>query len=131
MERRQILSARKAWFWSPLWTKWETLLNIDKYDDIIQNQLMLGVIENVMNNKKDTTKHYIPHHAGINPDKTSTKVRVVYDAWAKINKGQKSQNEYLYPGPTILKDLNWILLRFRLNKIAVIADIEKTFLQIG
>ena len=104
---------------------------IDKYDDIIQNQLKLGVIEKVTNNRKDTTKHYIPHHAVINPDKASTKVRVVYDASAKIKKGQKSLNECLYPGPTMLKDLTGILLRFRLNRIAIVSDIEKAFLQIG
>ena len=75
----------------------------------------------------DTTKHYIPHHTIINPDKASTKVRVVYDASAKIKKGQKSLNECLYPGPTMLKDLVGILL----NRIAIVADIEKAFLQIG
>ena len=73
---------------------------VDKYDAIIQNQLQLGIIERVTSNEKDTTKHYIPHHAVINPDKTSTKVRIVYDASAKINKGQRSLNECLYPGPT-------------------------------
>ena len=104
---------------------------VDKYDAIIQNQLQLGIIERVTSNEKDTTKHYIPHHAVINPDKTSTKVRIVYDASAKINKGHRSLNECLYPGPTMLKDLTGILLRFRLNKIAIVADIEKAFLQIG
>ncbi|MEW8544133.1 MAG: DUF1759 domain-containing protein, partial [Candidatus Thiodiazotropha sp.] len=104
---------------------------IDKYDDIIQNQLKLGVIEKVGVNRKDTAKHYIPHHPVVNPNKTSTQVRVVYDASARTNKGQKSLNECLYAGPTMLKDLTGILLRFRLNRIAVIADIEKAFLQIG
>ena len=104
---------------------------IDKYNDIIQNQLKLGVIEKVTCNRKDTTKHYIPHHAVINPDKASTKVRVVYDASAMIKKGQKSLNECLYPGPTMLKDLIGILLRFCLNRISIVSDIEKAFLQIG
>ena len=104
---------------------------VGKYDAIIQNQLQLGIIERVTSNEKDTTKHYIPHHAVIHPDKTSTKVQIVYDASAKINKGQRSLNECLYPGPTMLKDLTGILLRFRLNKIAIVADIEKAFLQIG
>ena len=98
---------------------------IDKYDEIIQHQLKLGVIEKVASSRQDTTKHYIPHHAVINPDKSSTKVRVVYDASPRIRKEQKSLNECLYPGPTMLKDL----LRFRLNRIAIVADIEKAFFQ--
>ena len=64
---------------------------VDKYDAIIQNQLQLGIIERVIINKKDTTKHYIPHHAVINPDKTSTNVLIVYDASAKINRPEKSE----------------------------------------
>ena len=103
----------------------------DKYDAIIQNQLQLGIIEKVMNNRKETAKHYIPHHAVINLEKTSTKVRVVYDASAKVNKERKSLNECLDPGPIMLKDLTGILLRFRLKQNAIVADIENAFLQIG
>ena len=49
----------------------------------LKKQLQLGIIERVTSNEKDTTKHYIPHHAVINPDKASTKVRVVYDVSEK------------------------------------------------
>ena len=42
-----------------------------------------------------------------------------------------SLNECLYRGAVILQDLTGILLRFRLNKNALVADIEKAFLQIG
>ena len=104
---------------------------VDKYDDIIQNQLKLGVVEKVTKNTMESQKHYIPHHPVINPEKSSTKIRVVYDASAKTTRGQKSLNECLYSGPTMLQDLTGILLRFRLNKMAVVADIEKAFLQIG
>ena len=46
---------------------------VDKYDEIIQNQLKLGVIEKVASNTKETTKHYIPHHPVINPGKPKLK----------------------------------------------------------
>ena len=79
----------------------------------------------------DSIKHYIPHHAVVNPSKTTTKVRVVYDAYAKTKQDNKSLNDCLYRGPVLLQDLTGILLRFRLNKVAIVADIEKAFLQIG
>ena len=37
----------------------------------------------------------------------------------------------MYRGPIMLQNLTGILLRFCLNKIAMVSDIEKTFLQIG
>ena len=94
---------------------------VDKYNAIIQNQLQLGIIEKVTSNEKDTTRHYIPHRTVINQDKVFTNVKVVYNTSAKINKGRKSLNECLYPGPTMLKYLTGILLRFRPNTIAIIA----------
>jgi len=76
-------------------------------------------------------KHYIPHHAVITPDRKTTKVRIVYDASSKARKGCKSLNECLYHGLLILEDLHGLLLRFRTHKVALTADIEKAFLQVG
>ena len=104
---------------------------IQKYDDIIIDQLNKGIIEKVGSEPNSLIKHYIPHHAVVNPAKATTKVRVVYDASAKCKPENKSLNECLYRGPILLQDLTGILLRFRLNKIALVADIEKAFLQIG
>ena len=104
---------------------------VQKYDEIIEYQLKQGVVEKVRMESKDTIKHYIPHHAVINPTKATTKVRIVYDASAKTKSGNKSLNECLYRGPMLLQNLTGILFRFRLNKIALVSDIEKAFLQIG
>ncbi|XP_053390171.1 uncharacterized protein LOC123560839 [Mercenaria mercenaria] len=104
---------------------------LEKYNTVIQEQLSKGVIEKVDNNTKNGTIHYIPHHAVITPQKTTTKLRVVYDASAKVRKENKSLNECLYRGPVILSDLCGLLMRFRLHKVAVVSDIEKAFLQIG
>ena len=104
---------------------------VKQYDSIIQGQQKLGIIERIKSEPKDAVMHYIPHHAVVNPLKATTKVRVVYDASAKARKDVQSLNECLYRGPVMLQDLIGILLRFRLNKVAVVADIEKAFLQIG
>ena len=104
---------------------------VKQYDSIIQDQLDRGVIEKVQPEPTEDMKHYIPHHPVINLSKPTTKVRVVYDASAKAKQDNKSLNECLYRGPVMLQDLTGILLRFRLNKVAMVADIEKAFLQIG
>ena len=104
---------------------------IQKYDEIIEDQLKRGVIEQVKSESNSSTKHYIPHHAVVNPTKETTKVRVVYDASAKCKPENKSLNECLYRGPILLQNLSDILSRFRLHRIAMIADKEKAFLQIG
>ena len=56
---------------------------------------------------------------------------IVYDASAKAKKMNISLNESLYRGPVILGDLCSLLLRFGTHETAIIADIEKTFLQIS
>lgn len=83
----------------------------------------------VENHKVDGRLHYLPHHAFIN--KTTTKIRIVYDASAKTNKDASSLNECLYRGPVLLRNLCGIFMRFRFHRIALVADIEKAFFQVG
>ena len=83
-----------------------------QYDNVIQDQLRLGVIEKVKPGSSDSIKHYIPHHAVVNPSKATTKVRVVYDASAKTKQENKSLNDCLYRGPVLLQDLNSFTISF-------------------
>ncbi|XP_045035869.1 uncharacterized protein LOC123476924 [Daphnia magna] len=73
---------------------------------------------------------YLPHHPVIRQDKKSTKIRLVFDGAAKSKYGP-SLNDVLETGPNLNPDLLAVLMRFRLNKIAWIADIEKAFLNIA
>ena len=104
---------------------------IQKYDDIIKDQLRQSIIEKVRIESNSTPKHYIPHHEVVNPTKATTKVRIVYDASDKTKPENNSLNECLYRGPILLHNLTGILLRFCMKQIAMVADIEKAFLQVG
>uniref|UniRef100_A0AAF5PII9 Uncharacterized protein n=1 Tax=Wuchereria bancrofti TaxID=6293 RepID=A0AAF5PII9_WUCBA len=44
--------------------------------------------------------HYLPHHGVLTPNKSTTKMRIVYDASAHL-RDSKSLNEVLYRGPTL------------------------------
>ena len=73
--------------------------------------------------------HYIPHHAVIRRDKLTTKLRVVYDASAKSD--GVALNDCLYAGPPLAENIFDVLLRFRVNQVALTGDIEKAFLMVG
>ena len=60
-------------------------------------------------------------------DKDTTKLRVVYDASVK-GKGP-SLNNCLHSGPLLSPLIFDIMVRFRMNKVAVTADVEKAFLK--
>ncbi|XP_061194310.1 uncharacterized protein LOC133202484 [Saccostrea echinata] len=71
---------------------------LHKYDEIIQEQCKQGIIEKVTKNSevKNSVKHYIPLHAVIDPTKPTTKMRIVYDASAKLKPEYNSLNKCLY-----------------------------------
>ncbi|XP_018377310.1 PREDICTED: uncharacterized protein LOC108770304 [Trachymyrmex cornetzi] len=72
---------------------------------------------------------YMPHHAVVKSSSNTTKVRVVFDASAKTNNGL-SLNDILTVGPTIQDSLFAHLLRFRMHKYVLSADIEKMYRQV-
>ena len=73
---------------------------------------------------------YLPDRGVTREDKSSTKLRIVFDASAKMP-DQISLNDVLYKGPCLTPLLFNTLLRFRVFPIAMIADIEKAYLQIN
>lgn len=73
--------------------------------------------------------YYLPHHAVVKPDSSTTKLRVVFDASAASTSGV-SLNDKLMVGARLQDDLYIILLRFRLHRIAFTADITKMYRQI-
>uniref|UniRef100_A0A1I7WRD4 DUF1758 domain-containing protein n=1 Tax=Heterorhabditis bacteriophora TaxID=37862 RepID=A0A1I7WRD4_HETBA len=97
---------------------------------LASDQLSLGIIEEVdEDSPTDGILHYVPHQAVITPQKETTKLRVVFDASAHY-RGCPSLNEVIHQGPLIMPELYGMLLRFRIPSYAIIADVEKAFLQV-
>jgi len=104
---------------------------LQKYDDTIQEQIQMRILEDVpADDKRSTQVYYLPHHAVIRTDKSTTKLRIVCDASARAE-GKPSLNEYLHVGPKFNQKLLNILVRFRAHRVAVTADIEKAFLMVS
>ena len=78
---------------------------------------------------KDGRTHYLPHHAVVKHSKETTKVRIVYDASAQSH--GPSLNNCLHIGPKFNQRIFDILLRFRAQRVALVADVEKAFLMIS
>ena len=108
--------------------KKDTVL-LKRYNDIFLNQMELGIIEPANENVSSGNCHYILHHPVIREDKNTSKVRIVFDAFAKSD--GPSLNECLYKGPQLNHLVFDILIRFRSVAIALTSDIEKAFLQIS
>ena len=61
-------------------------------------------------------------------DKTSTKVRIVFDCSAQTD--GVSLNDVIYAGPKLQKELFDVLIRFRRNPVALACDIKEMYLQV-
>ena len=104
---------------------------LEEYNAIIQDQLNQGIVEVLTQPEREVSHqvHYLPHHGVIRQDKTTSKLRIVYDASARST--GPSLNECLYTGPRFGQSIFDILLRFRFQHVALIGDIEKAFLMVS
>ena len=100
-----------------------------EYDKVIKNYIAEGIVETVDSPGEPGSVHYLPHRAVVREDKETTKVRIVFDASAKL-RNEPSLNDCLYSGPCLLPAIYDILLRFRLGKIGLVSDIQQAFLNI-
>ncbi|GFY59282.1 uncharacterized protein TNIN_392291 [Trichonephila inaurata madagascariensis] len=101
------------------------------YKEIIQQQLKDGIVEFTdCEPNKTCPGYFMPHHAVITEEKETTKVRICFDASSK-SRDQLSLNYLLYCGPNLNPELLRIILKFRIEKIAMCADIQRAFLEIG
>ena len=103
---------------------------LQKYDQIFQDQINGGMIEQVNTEVLVGNVTCLPHKEIIKNESTTTKVRMVFDASAKL-KHEVSLNDTLYTGSCLNSELYKLMLPFRVYPIAITADIEKAYLQIN
>uniref|UniRef100_A0AC35GDM5 Peptidase aspartic putative domain-containing protein n=1 Tax=Panagrolaimus sp. PS1159 TaxID=55785 RepID=A0AC35GDM5_9BILA len=103
---------------------------LQEYQNIIDKQHRQGIIEIAPEQPQGKLIHYLPHHAVITPQKTTTKVRMVFDGSAKNSKDAASLNDCFIRGPLKIPDICGILLRIRTCLYLLMGDIEKAFHQV-
>ena len=105
---------------------------LQAYHEIITDQLNegLGIVEQVMGASSSERVHYLPHHPIIREIAETMKMRIVFDASARMRKGALSLNDCLHIGPSLAPLLHDVLLRLREHQVILIGDIRKAFLQI-
>ncbi|XP_058816087.1 uncharacterized protein LOC131679391 [Topomyia yanbarensis] len=100
------------------------------YQQFIHEYVRLGHMREIGPDEIDAQpQYYLPHHAVMKLDSTTTKLRTVFDASCRSKSGI-SLNDVLLPGPTIQDTLVTIVLRFRIHQLVISADIEKMYRQI-
>ncbi|XP_044583145.1 uncharacterized protein LOC123264093 [Cotesia glomerata] len=110
----------------------QRILNLDQQLKIEYNKVMQEYIDlshMVLVSHDQEPGYYLPHHPVIKTSSTTTKVRVVFDASAKSDKGI-SLNKVLLTGHTVQDNLFTILLRFRIYVYAMTSDIAQMYRQI-
>ncbi|UYV75782.1 hypothetical protein LAZ67_13001334 [Cordylochernes scorpioides] len=98
----------------------------EKYDTIFEEWEKEKFIEEVEDKWEECS--YLPHRPVLK-DSHTTPIRPVFDASCK-KKGLPSLNQCLEKGDNLIELIPDLLLRFRLGKYGIIADIRKAFLQI-
>ncbi|XP_065079415.1 uncharacterized protein LOC135702313 [Ochlerotatus camptorhynchus] len=98
------------------------------YTEFIEEYLRMQHMREISPRELSTfpVAYFLPHHAVIKPDSTTTKLRVVFDASCATTT-RVSLNDVLMVGPVVQEDLNSITLRFRLRKYTITADVEKMY----
>ena len=81
-------------------------------------------------NEQEGRIQYIPDHAVVRTDKSTTKIRIVYDASAKGKNGT-SLNNCLHKGLKFDQNIINNLIHFRVHRVAFSTDTEKAFLMVG
>ncbi|WP_253302409.1 DUF1759 domain-containing protein [Wolbachia endosymbiont of Psylliodes chrysocephala] len=107
-----------------------TLKKFTDYGKVFEEWEKLGIIEEVSEENVNENVHYLAHQAVIKESSNTTKIRPVFDGSAKDKNGN-SLNDLLQKGPNLIELTIPLIIKFRIHKIGLTADITKAFLQIS
>ena len=102
---------------------------LEQYDQIVQDQLVQGIVEPAEDEAKGK-EFYIPHKPVVRESAETTKMRIVYDASARASGQTPSLNECLETGPPLQNQLWDVLVRNRFHAVAIVGDLRQAFLQV-
>jgi hypothetical protein len=94
----------------------------EEYQSTIEAYLKKGYLRKIDPAKELPGAWYLPHFPIVRMDKSTTKVRIVFDFSAKHD--GMSLNDVIHAGPKLQQDLFNVLMRFRRNPVAVACDIK-------
>ena len=95
-------------------------------EELIDKGYAEKVVEDEID-KADAAVWYLPHHSVVHPKKPD-KVRIVFDCKAKYH--GTSLNDQVLRGPDLANTFLGVLLRFRQERVALMADVEAMFHQV-
>ncbi|GBM45351.1 hypothetical protein AVEN_172970-1 [Araneus ventricosus] len=124
---RDIALNRLASLWTRLSRDQEYL---KLYRDFLKEYEDLGHMTEIRESVEPEVTYYMPHHGIYRPQKSTTKLRTVFNASTLTTSG-KSLNSIQYNGGVIQDELFTLLVRFRKHIFAFTADIRQMYRRIN
>ncbi|XP_065178250.1 uncharacterized protein LOC135808925 [Sycon ciliatum] len=100
----------------------------ERYAETIESYVRKGYVVKVNANPHEAGSWLLPHFPVVRLDKSTTKVRIVFDGSAKHD--GTALNDLLHTGPKLQRDLSAVLLRFRRHPICIGCDVTEMYLQV-
>ena len=103
---------------------------LQKYREKIEEYVKKGYARKLRSDEVSGTSDvtwYLPHHPVVHHAKPG-KIRIVFDAAAEFK--DTSLNSNLLQGPNLANEIIDVLIRFRKEEVAVVADIQEMFHQV-
>ncbi|GFU28924.1 uncharacterized protein TNCV_470561 [Trichonephila clavipes] len=117
---KDIALKRLGSLWNPL-ARDENYFNL--YHEFLRHYERMGHMKEVTNETEPEITYYATHHGIYRPEKSTTKLRVVFNCSSLTDNGISS-NDIQYNGGVIQEDLYAQMLRFRTYTYAFTADIK-------